>query len=542
MTDRLRKGGSLSGRERNCAFLNLGERRFATISGLSGFDFPDDARALTLVDWNGDGLMDVWTSNRTAPRIRYLENQLPRNARWIQFGLREKGFLDPIGARVELGLTDGRVLLRTLRAGEGFLGQSSRFLHFGLGEASIRSLRVRWPDGQWQDFPVVDPARRYLLDREAGAAKPVTAAPATAVAQGGLEESEAVLSPWIRLPMALAMPPLVARQPDGKAVFFPPGDGRPFLINLWDPTCADCAVELREWVANREQFPTGLRIATLLANPNIDEAVARSFVAENQLPFAWGRLEASSTALLAEFLQSLFQTRDAFAAPASFLVDGQGNLISFSIGKVTVDQVAAEFRALPPTDESSADRLTRVFGKEGVWLETAKNQNLLFVPRRLMEAGQVGLAALYVRRAWQHLSRHRDIDRLLVWIGDEYFKQGKAVEGLKFHLNALGNGTKDPVVMNNVAWQLSTHPDPKVRNGVLAVRWAEKAVAVTQGKEATYFDTLAAAYAENGQFDQALGAVAKGLELAREERNTALFKELAAAGELYRRKQPRRSQ
>jgi hypothetical protein len=280
----------------------------------------------------------------------------------------------------------------------------------------------------------------------------------------------------------------------------------------------------------------------LLANPNIDEAVARSFVAENQLPFAWGRLEASSTALLAEFLQSLFQTRDAFAAPASFLVDGQGNLISFSIGKVTVDQVAAEFRALPPTDESSADRLTRVFGKEGVWLETAKNQNLLFVPRRLMEAGQVGLAALYVRRAWQHLSRHRDIDRLLVWIGDEYFKQGKAVEGLKFHLNALGNGTKDPVVMNNVAWQLSTHPDPKVRNGVLAVRWAEKAVAVTQGKEATYFDTLAAAYAENGQFDQALGAVAKGLELAREERNTALFKELAAAGELYRRKQPRRSQ
>ena len=59
----LREGRSLSGRERNCAFLNLGqanaERRFAEVSTASGFDFPDDGRALALVDWDSDGDFDV---------------------------------------------------------------------------------------------------------------------------------------------------------------------------------------------------------------------------------------------------------------------------------------------------------------------------------------------------------------------------------------------------------------------------------------------------------------------------------------------------
>ena len=62
MNDRLKKGGSLSGKERNCAFLNIDGKKFATVSGVSGFDFPDDSRAMALSDWDGDGRMDVWIS------------------------------------------------------------------------------------------------------------------------------------------------------------------------------------------------------------------------------------------------------------------------------------------------------------------------------------------------------------------------------------------------------------------------------------------------------------------------------------------------
>ena len=45
------EGMSFSGFERNCAFLNLGaNKEFATVSGVSGYDFLDDGRgsAVTL--------------------------------------------------------------------------------------------------------------------------------------------------------------------------------------------------------------------------------------------------------------------------------------------------------------------------------------------------------------------------------------------------------------------------------------------------------------------------------------------------------------
>ena len=79
MNNRLKRGGSLSGRERNCAFLNIDGKKFATISGVSGFDLPDDSRSMALSDWDGDGRMDVWVSNRTAPRVRFFQNRVVSN-------------------------------------------------------------------------------------------------------------------------------------------------------------------------------------------------------------------------------------------------------------------------------------------------------------------------------------------------------------------------------------------------------------------------------------------------------------------------------
>ncbi|MCP4888112.1 MAG: hypothetical protein GY904_16060, partial [Planctomycetaceae bacterium] len=65
------EGRSFSGNERNCVFLNTGEAaaakgRFANVSAVSGLDFPDDARAVALVDWDHDGDEDLWISNRNA--------------------------------------------------------------------------------------------------------------------------------------------------------------------------------------------------------------------------------------------------------------------------------------------------------------------------------------------------------------------------------------------------------------------------------------------------------------------------------------------
>jgi tetratricopeptide (TPR) repeat protein len=68
--------------------------------------------------------------------------------------------------------------------------------------------------------------------------------------------------------------------------------------------------------------------------------------------------------------------------------------------------------------------------------------------------------------------------------------------------------------LNNLAWLLASHPDPKVRDGAEAVKCAERACEVTQYNEALLVGTLAAAYAENKQFDHAHKMAEKAIAIA----------------------------
>jgi len=79
---KIRSGTSWSGNERNTCFLSSGPKvasggGFIDISGSSGFDFPDDGRGMTPVDWDGDGDLDILTSNRNGPQVRFLLNEIP---------------------------------------------------------------------------------------------------------------------------------------------------------------------------------------------------------------------------------------------------------------------------------------------------------------------------------------------------------------------------------------------------------------------------------------------------------------------------------
>ena len=77
--------------------------------------------------------------------------------------------------------------------------------------------------------------------------------------------------------------------------------------------------------------------------------------------------------------------------------------------------------------------------------------------------------------------------------------------------------------LNKLAWLLATCDDPKVRDGAGAVKFAEQAVAKTERKNPVNLETLAAAYAEAGQFEKAVNAENEAIALLQNEEQKTDF-------------------
>jgi len=78
----------------------------------------------------------------------------------------------------------------------------------------------------------------------------------------------------------------------------------------------------------------------------------------------------------------------------------------------------------------------------------------------------------------------------------------------------------------SAAWLMATCPDARYRNPPLAVRAAEKAIALDGNQDYIYLDTLAAAYASSGQFDRAQETIRRAIQRAPAENVAPLKRRL----------------
>jgi hypothetical protein len=113
--------------------------------------------------------------------------------------------------------------------------------------------------------------------------------------------------------------------------------------------------------------------------------------------------------------------------------------------------------------------------------------------------------------------------------------QGKLAEARSMYPEVAERG--NAAELNEFAWLLATGPDPNLRDGSNAVIFAEKAVAVTSRKEPNCLDTLAAAYAEVGQFTNAVRVQQEAIALLQNEQET---EDYASRLKLYENKSPYR--
>jgi len=95
-----------------------------------------------------------------------------------------------------------------------------------------------------------------------------------------------------------------------------------------------------------------------------------------------------------------------------------------------------------------------------------------------------------------------------------------------------------PDALNNLAWTLAADAQPELRDGTLAVKYAERACELTHYRETMMVGTLAAAYAEASRFDDAISTAQKACALATEFAQPELLKKNQALLDLYRQYQP----
>jgi len=89
-----------------------------------------------------------------------------------------------------------------------------------------------------------------------------------------------------------------------------------------------------------------------------------------------------------------------------------------------------------------------------------------------------------------------------------------------------------------IAWKMATSPDVSVRDGAKAVEIAKQLDQLSGGTEPTLGVVLAAAYAEAGQFPEAIATAQDALQLAASQKNSPLVSALQQQLKLYEMGRP----
>ncbi|HEX4638590.1 MAG TPA: hypothetical protein VH170_03810 [Chthoniobacterales bacterium] len=128
---------------------------------------------------------------------------------------------------------------------------------------------------------------------------------------------------------------------------------------------------------------------------------------------------------------------------------------------------------------------------------------------------------------------HNDLGVLLVQTGDT---RG----GIREWEKSLQIEPNDGNALNNLAWVLATFPRDEIRDGKRAVELAKKAASLPGGESPLVLRTLAAAYAEAGDFPSAVSTAQRAVDLAAAQNKSSLATSLGRELEQYRASTPYR--
>ena len=422
--------------------------------------------------------------------------------------------------------------------------------------------------------------QRYKLVQGSGVAEPVSAAPRDLA----LKPSTPDLPPpdaEARIPLValLTVPKLSYETADGERRTLPIGKDKPLLLNLWASWCRPCLAELAEF-SQREQDvrKAGIDVLALsvdgLGKDSSDPAAAGKILQALNFPFPTGRATTELVEMLQTMHDRLIAMHPPLPVPTSLLIDGGGRLAVIYRGPVSVDQlledVSHSSQSLLDRFEASAALPGQIIRDEVIeddLLAAEWNTRLLFgmalqersrladAEKQFVEILKVApnVAEVYTNlgnvifEQGRHADAQRQWERALELKPDQadahnslgvfYTVQGHAARARHHYQRAIDIRPDYLEAQNNLAWLLATCSDAKVRDGARALELAKRAVEQTEYERAGTLDTLAAAYAANGQFEEAVRWQQKAVQVAKGQYKA----KLAVRLKLYQQGQPYRA-
>ncbi len=251
--------------------------------------------------------------------------------------------------------------------------------------------------------------------------------------------------------------------------------------------------------------------------------------------------------------ETLWRTTIARNPNAWMAYDNLGILLS---QKGETDEAMAMFEktlAIRPNDALARNNLGLILcQKERVDEGMVEFQKALSIlPDNAVFRNNLGKAFLAKGRQGEALMQFQKVlegnpldPKANYYLGIALFQTGRVDEALAHFQKALESQPDFAEAwdsLDQTAWLLATSPEASLRNGPKALALARQLARLSEEKNPALLDTLAAAYAENSQFPEAMAAAQKALALALSQNNTALANTLREHIESFQAGSPLRS-
>jgi protein O-mannosyl-transferase len=176
-------------------------------------------------------------------------------------------------------------------------------------------------------------------------------------------------------------------------------------------------------------------------------------------------------------------------------------------------------------------------------------KTLLIQPDYVVALNNIGTALLnqgQIARAIRYLQKAVAIEPNFVeaqnGLASALLQSGDIAGAVQHWQKALEIQPGFVAAQNNLAWILATCPQMSLRNGIEALKLANKAKTASGGNDPIILRTQAAAYAENGNFSEAIAVAQVALQICEAQNNASLEQVIQDEINFYKHGRPFRDE